>query len=106
MSTFTGQNYGAKKMKRVYKGYFAGISMASVIGILATVLLVFAAGPIFSIFIQEEQAILYGIDYLQILGISQLFMCVEITTAGAFNGLGKTLPPSLVGILFNTKRID
>ena len=32
-------------------------------------------------------------------------MCIEITTAGAFNGLGKTIPPSLVGIVLNILRI-
>lgn len=46
-----------------------------------------------------------GVDYLRILGFSQLFMCIEITTAGAFNGLGKTLPPSIVGIVLTTARI-
>ena len=46
-----------------------------------------------------------GVQYLKILSLSQLFMCVEITTAGAFSGLGRTLPPSLVGILFTSIRI-
>jgi Na+-driven multidrug efflux pump len=32
-------------------------------------------------------------------------MCIEITTAGAFNGLGKTIPPSIVGIVLNAMRI-
>ena len=32
-------------------------------------------------------------------------MCLELTTAGAFNGLGKTVPPSVVGITFNALRI-
>ncbi len=32
-------------------------------------------------------------------------MVVEIATQGAFNGLGKTLPPSLVGIILNALRI-
>ncbi len=105
MSTFTGQNYGANQMKRVRRGYFAGLSIAALIGILATGLLIFAARPIFTIFIQEEQAILYGVDYLKILGVSQLFMCIEITTTGAFNGLGKTIPPSVVGITLNAARI-
>lgn len=105
MSAFTGQNYGASKMKRVRKGYFAGISIAAAIGIAATCLLIFAARPIFTIFIQEEKAILYGVDYLKILGVSQLFMCMEITTTGAFNGLGKTIPPSVVGIILNGARI-
>jgi Na+-driven multidrug efflux pump len=46
-----------------------------------------------------------GMIYLRILGVSQLFMCIEITTAGAFNGLGKTVPPSIVGIALNAMRI-
>lgn len=105
LSTFVGQNYGAKKWDRVYKGYFAGIGIVSVIGIFASCLLIFAAKPIFSIFIHEKEAISYGIEYLRILGLSQLFMCIEITTSGAFNGLGKTVPPSVVGIIFNSLRI-
>ncbi len=32
-------------------------------------------------------------------------MCMETTTAGAFQGFGKTVPPSVTGILFNTLRI-
>ena len=42
---------------------------------------------------------------MRILGVSQFFMCIEITTAGAFNGLGKTIPPSIVGIVLNAMRI-
>ena len=99
MATFVGQNYGAKKWDRVNQGYYIGMAIVSVIGIFATALLFFGARPLFSIFI------LQGIDYLRILGISQLFMCIEITTAGAFNGLGRTIPPSVVGILFNLLRI-
>lgn len=30
---------------------------------------------------------------------------MEIVSAGAFNGLGKTVPPSVVGIIFNGLRI-
>lgn len=105
MSTFIGQNYGAKKWDRVFKGYFVGIGIVSVIGIFATCLLVFGARPVFSIFIPEEEAIRYGVVYLRILGLSQLFMCIEITTTGAFIGHGKTFPPSVVGILFNALRI-
>jgi Na+-driven multidrug efflux pump len=105
MGAFAGQNYGAKKWPRVFKGYFVGMSIMSVIGILATGLLIFAARPLFSIFISEEETIRYGIVYLRILGLSQLFMCIEATTAGAFNGLGKTVPPSVVGISLNGLRI-
>ena len=40
-----------------------------------------------------------------ILGFSQLFMMLELTTQGMFNGLGRTSPPALISIIFNTLRI-
>lgn len=105
LSAFVGQNFGAKKWDRIYKGYFTAIGVISIIGLVTTCLLIFLPQPIFSIFIREENAVKQGIVYLKILGLSQFFMCLEITTAGAFNGLGKTVPPSLVGIVFNALRI-
>lgn len=105
LSTFVGQNYGAKKWDRIYKGYFTALGIVSVVGIVATCLLIFGARPIFSIFIPEEEAIRQGVIYLKILGLSQLFMCLEITTAGAFNGFGKTLPPSIVSIVLTGLRV-
>ena len=42
---------------------------------------------------------------LMILGFSQLFTSLEITTSGAFCGYGRTLPPSITGITLNLLRI-
>ena len=46
-----------------------------------------------------------GVDYLRILGVSQLFMCLEITSAGAFQGLGKPMLPTFAGVIGNAARI-
>ena len=81
------------------------IIISCILGVFTTLLLVFAGGPIFSVFIDEKEAILQGIDYLRILGYSQLFMCIEITTSGAFYGVGKTITPSIVGIIFTGLRV-
>mgnify|MGYP000988916750 CR=1 FL=1 len=105
MSTFVGQNFGAKKWSRVIRGYFIGFAIMTVFGLLTTGLLIFASRPIFTLFIHEEETILYGIRYLKIFGLSQLFMCTEGVTAGAFNGLGKTIPPSVTGVSLNALRI-
>jgi MATE family, multidrug efflux pump len=105
MATFIGQNFGARKWERIWKGFFTGISLTAILGISTTILLVFFSEPIFKIFIPEAEAMSYGTVYLKILGYSQLFMCIEIATAGAFNGLGRTIPPSIVGILFTGLRI-
>lgn len=105
LSTFVGQNYGAGHPKRIKRGYTIGIVMISAVGIFATLLLILFARPIFSIFIPEGEAIKFGVDYLKIIGYSQFFMCIEIVTAGAFNGLGKTSPPSIVSVTLNALRI-
>ena len=105
LSAFTGQNLGAKEIHRVKKGFkLAGIIMGGV-GILTSLILFFGAEYIFKIFINEEPALSMGIVYLRIIGISQLFMCLEITMAGGFNGLGKSMPPAIISIGFNGLRI-
>jgi putative MATE family efflux protein len=105
LSVFVGQNFGAKKWDRIFKGYFATILLASAIGLFTTILLVFGGRSIFGVFIPEAEAISLGKMYLRILGYSQLFMCIEITTSGAFNGLGKTIYPSIIGIVLTGARI-
>jgi len=105
MSAFSGQNYGARRGRRVYRGYFVGLGIVSGVGLSATALLVFAARPLISIFLHEPEAIALGADYLRIIGVSQLPQVVELFTAGAFIGLGRTSPPSVVGISLNALRI-
>lgn len=106
ISAFTGQNYGAKKLERIKEGYKQGIQILGGIGIFTTILLILGAEILFTIFVPNDPAaIKEGITYLRILGLSQFFMSIEIGTIGAFNGLGKTMPPTLNGVVFNASRI-
>jgi len=106
LSAFVGQNYGGRKPDRIQKGYIKGMQIIGSIGVFSTLLLVFSAKYLFSIFTPNDPvAIVEGIKYLRILGLSQFFMAIEIGTAGAFNGLGKTLPPTIIGVVLNIMRI-
>ena len=105
LSSFTGQNYGAGKKERVKKGYISSLKIMGIFGAFTTFLLIFFAEEIFSIFIPERRSLLIGTEYLKILGLSQIFMSIEIMTQGAFAGFGKTIPPSIVSVLFNGLRI-
>lgn len=105
VNSFTSQNHGAGKKKRIYQGYVSALKVVFVWGVFCTLLLIFCPAPIFRIFITEQDVIPLGVDYLRILGVSQLFMSLEITTAGAFSGYGKTVPPSVVSIVFTALRI-
>lgn len=106
ISAFIGQNYGAGKWLRIRKGYKKGLMIVGTIGIFATILLMFGARPIFRLFIpNDKEAIEIGIRYLKILSLSQFFITIEIATQGAFYGLGRTFPPALITMVFNSLRI-
>lgn len=105
LNSFTAQNFGAHNGERIKKGYRLSMILMLSWGLFCSVLLIFVPELIFRIFIQENDVLPLGVDYLRILGVSQLFMCIEITTEGAFCGLGKTLPPSIVSITLTAARI-
>lgn len=105
MTAFTSQNYGAENHERVRKGFKTGTAMITAYGIAVTALLVLCAAPIFSIFIREPDIIAGGADYLRIVGLSQLFMCYELSTTGAFNGIGQTKMPAAIGLVLTIARI-
>lgn len=106
ISAFVGQNYGARNYDRVKEGYYKGLRIVATIGLFATILFVFGGESIFNLFIKDDPvALREGAIYLKILGFSQMFMCAEIASTGAFNGIGRTLPPAVIGITFNSLRI-
>ena len=105
VSTYVGQNFGAGKKDRIQKGITTTLFMALGVGAFATILLVLAGDPLMRIFIDDVNTINIGKEYLLILGYSQLFMCIEITIAGAFNGLGRTYLPNAITIVLTAMRI-
>lgn len=105
LNSFVAQNHGAKNTDRIREGYRLSMIVMLSWGVFCSFVLIVFPQLIFQVFIQEAEVLPMGVDYLRILGVSQLFMCMEITTAGAFSGLGKTLPPSIVSITLTGARI-
>ena len=105
LNSFVAQNHGARNANRIKQGYRISMRVMLSWGIFCNLLLVLFPELIFTIFISEVDVIPMGVDYLRILGFSQMFVCMEITTAGAFSGLGRTLPPSIVSVTLTAARI-
>lgn len=106
IQALVGQNYGAKKIKRVIEIIKVSLKLVGGIGLLASFVLFFFRHGLFTIFTPGDlKAISLGSDYLLILSLSQLMMAIEIGLAGAFNGLSDTKTPSIIGITMNTSRI-
>ncbi|MCP4024640.1 MAG: MATE family efflux transporter [Desulfobacteraceae bacterium] len=105
LAAFTGQNYGARKYDRIKQGYYVILFLSISLGLIATIVFFFFGKQLFSLFSNEQEMIVTGALYLKILAVSQIFMCIEITSAGGFYGLGKTKQPSFTSFLFTGLRI-
>ncbi len=105
LGSFTGQNFGAKNWSRIRKGYFTTLGIGIFLGTIVTVCFILFGRQIFSLFLREPEPLEMGIVYLKILAVSQVFMIIEIITRGAFSGIGRTIPPSIIGITFTGARV-
>lgn len=105
ISAFVGQNFGAHKYDRIEKGYHSALKIVTVFGLVITGIFLLIPKEIFSIFISDEHVINMGVGYMSAIGFSQVFMCFEMLSVGAFNGIGKTFIPPLVSIIFTSLRI-
>lgn len=105
LGSFTAQNFAANKLKRALSAFRVTLFLMGILGIIASVSFMMFGDNIFALFVSEKEAYEAGGAYLFILGVSQLFMMLEITTQGMFNGFGRTSPPAIISITFNTIRI-
>jgi Na+-driven multidrug efflux pump len=106
LGAYIGQNYGAKKMSRISKSFATGTLAIGGYGLVVGALFMLFGASIFGFIVPTDAGIIdEGVRYLFILGISQVFLCVEISSSGAFNGLGKSYIPATVSIIFNGLRI-
>ncbi|MGL4655466.1 MAG: MATE family efflux transporter [Sarcina sp.] len=105
VSAFVGQNYGAKKYERIRKGYNVALFLTLIFGGIIGLLFMIFPSQIFSIFLDTPESLDIGKEYMRIIGFSQLFMCLEIFTVGAFNGMGKTYIPPIIAVSLTLLRI-
>ena len=105
LNAFIAQNYGAGKMDRVRKGYRASLWTVGIWGLLISCVFVCFPKAIADIFFHEPKAVATAVGYLVIIGFSEAFMCVELTTVGALSGLGRTRLCSIISIAFTSARI-
>ncbi len=103
--SFTGQNFGAKKYKRIKEGYATALKIGFVYSSLMALGFIFFGRPIVQLFIREEATILISISYLQIVAISQVFSMIEMVSNGLYTGLGMPKIPAIISIIFTILRI-
>lgn len=105
ISSFTGQNFGAKKYKRIDKGYNTALVIGIIYALFTSIIFIFTPKVLVKIFIREEVTIIIASNYLRIIGFSQIFSTVEMISNGMFTGLGVPKIPAAISILFTILRI-
>ena len=100
-----GQNWAAGHLRRVYEVYRRALTFTLSVGFVGMLAFLLFSEELFSLIVPEREAYIAGGLYLRIVGLSQMFMMLEITTGGLFNGLGKTYLSAGIGIVGTYLRI-
>lgn len=105
ISSFTGQNFGAKKFKRIKDGYSTALIIGISYSLLMSLIFIFFKEPIIKLFIRDINTSIIAYGYLQAVAYSQAFSTIEMVSNGLFTGLGKPKIPATISIIFTILRI-
>ncbi|MCI9339200.1 MAG: MATE family efflux transporter [Dorea sp.] len=96
ITTFSGQNYGARRYDRIFKSVRICLAMSlGVCGLLLTFLMIFCR-PLFHIFTTDMNVVVIGVYMLRYITPSYIiFVFIEILS-GALRGIGDVLFPTLI----------
>lgn len=90
-----GQNFGAGLHGRVRDTYNKGILLSSLVMLVTTILMQWRADLLLAFFTDEEEVILVGTRFLQLISLNFIAQGIVFTSSGAFQGLGNTRPALL-----------
>lgn len=104
VGTFTGQNYGARKLDRVKLGLRKSVQLSAVMAIIMGSIVLIFGKPMLRLFIQDdpaivEQVLTYGYRFLIFMGSGLIALYMLFTYRSTLQGLGDTFVPMLSGIL-------
>lgn len=96
--SFTGQNYGALKFKRIGKIALICQSMVLVVGFALGNLTYLFSGTLLKLYSTEADVIQYGMLRMSIIGVTY-FMCGMMDVmVGSLRGMGYSIMPMLVSL--------
>lgn len=105
VGSFIGQNFGAKKYLRILKGYRVSLLLGISYALLTSVIFFFLSEQLAQLFTNDTETIAITSSYLKIIGLSQIFMAMEIICNGGYTGIGLPNIPSAISIVFTLMRI-
>lgn len=99
LSSFTGQNIGAKKSARVRQGFRFGLCYIAVISALILVIVQMFGSEILSVFVQDPEIISLGARALSLTSFFYFFLGLIYVARGILSGAGDTVYAAMNGIV-------
>ncbi|MBP3637731.1 MAG: MATE family efflux transporter [Clostridia bacterium] len=104
VGTFTGQNYGAKKMDRVRLGLRRSAQIATGLAILVAAVMIIWGKPLLQLFIEDdpaivEQVLAFGYRFLVVMSSGLFALYLLIVYRSTLQGLGDTFIPMISGVV-------
>lgn len=99
LSTYVGQNIGAKKLERVKQGLVATLNMSILTALATSVLVIVFRRELMALFITDSEVISIGAEYLIIVGSFYIVFSSMFVIGGVMRGAGDTLIPMFISLL-------
>ncbi|KAF0196222.1 MAG: MATE efflux family protein [Bacteroidetes bacterium] len=96
LSTYTGQNIGANKIKRVKEGLIATLNMSVITAVVTSLLVMVFRYPLMALFTNDANVIAIGGRYLLIVGGFYIMFSSMFVIGGVMRGAGDTLIPMFI----------
>lgn len=99
MTTYTGQNIGARRVDRVEEGTKDGMKIGLVVSVILVGLILVFGRYLMEMFTQTPQVIELGMRMLRILAVGYVAMAVTQILSGVMRGAGDTMMPMWISII-------
>lgn len=100
VTTFTGQNVGAKKPDRIKKGMWTALIMGVVYTVIIGVVILLTSHTVLGLFTKDNEVITYGQLAMKYFCPFYFLLGILNILAGTVRGAGKGVPPMLI-LLFS-----
>ena len=99
-ATFTAQNFGAGKLKRIKEGAKASMLLVVVMSVIAAVLIIGLGKTLVGLFLDkpDTQVVSLAMQYLHIIVIFYVFLGSLILFRNVLQGMGKVKAPLISGL--------
>ena len=98
MTTYAGQNVGAKKMDRVLKGAKQGTFLAVGCSALITMIILVFGKYLMGIFTDTKELVDMSVYMMRILAVGYIAMAVTQSLSGVMRGAGDTVTPMWISL--------